>query len=205
MADAVPTTQSGLLTFTDQLIAGDVQSEADAEFVLTDPDRVALQALRDAAAVKLNERQILESQIQTKTEEVQTAFDALENSDRKATRVLKAVHGDNSPKLDKYGITSAETPGQPPEGAITIEACNETATSVEIRIQGGNGATRFSLHRRMQGEAVEQAVIIADNIKPGDRKFVDATIESTKRYLYFVMAHNAYGDAGPSNEVLATP
>ena len=204
MADIIPGTIAGRVALLEQLIAGDVAAEAAAEPLLVNPDRAELQAELDPLKADINEQNVRKAAVEEINRSVRAKDESAEALTRRAIKYIKFTYTDSS-KWERYGVENATTSGKPPEAPISIESCNETATSVEIRIKGGKGATRFQVWQRNEGEPIEAAIIIASDVRPSDRSHVVNNLVTGQRYVFHVTAHNPYGEAGPSNEVLATP
>jgi len=201
----IPTTREGQLLLATQIVNGDTIAEANVEPLLTNPDRATVEAARLSMEQKLNQRADLEAQTKAITDSIQAESTEFRAILRNAVRYVKAVYNNQPAIWNRYGISDFQATGSPPEAPISIIACNETESSIEIVITGGKNASRFMLWRRLETESLGQAIPIATDIRPKDRAYTDTTLVAGARYIFHVTAHNSYGSAGPSNEVRVTP
>ena len=205
MRDTIPGDYNGKLAMALQMIEGDVQAEADNRPLLANPDRAELQTAHDDLQGSLQQRGVSAGQLKDLTDVVQSNDQVLETKMRRGVKFVKLSQADNPGLWETYGISSDETPGQPPEDTVRLKVAEETPDVVTLEIEGGVGATRFEIQKRLEGTPQPQAIIAVSDVKPSSRRWQDFNVQTGTRYIYYATGYNAAGSTGPSNEVLVTP
>ena len=203
--DIIPGTYEGRIALARAIGAGDEIAGTNTETQIDNPTGPDLVQKANELEAKLQQRNALDTQHKALTDEIQ-ALDADMTSDLRGTaQFLKAAYRNEPAKLDRYGLSAEEIPGQAPSSPLGLKVADEQPNEVTLEIEGGLGADRFEIQKRLEGTPFDQAIIVASNVKPSSRRWQDFNIQSGTRYIYFATAHNAVGSVGPSNEVLVTP
>ena len=205
MADTIPRDYNGKLALALQMIEGDVQAESESRPLLTGPDRAEIQTAHDDLQGNLQQRELLTGQLKNLTDLIQSQDKVLETRLRRGVKYVKLSHADNPGLWETYGISSDETPGQPPQSPVGLKVAEVQPNVVTLEIEGGVGANRFEIQKRLEGTTPDQAIRVVSDVKPSSRRWQDFKIQVGNRYIYFAIGYNAAGKTDLSNEVLVTP
>ena len=205
MSDPIPKTYRGRIALARSIAAGDEIAGANNETQIDNPTGPELLQKANDQETRLLQRNAQWAQLKTRTDDIQS-FDAELIGDlRGKSQFIKAVYRTEPAKLKRYGLSAETTPGQPPSSPLGLKVVAEQPNVVTLEIEGGKGADRFEIQKRLEGTTPDQAIRVVTDVRPSSRRWQDFTIQSGSRYIYFATAHNAAGSVGPSNEVLVTP
>ena len=164
MADTIPGDYNGKLAMALQMIEGDEQAEADNRPLLTSPDRAELQTAHDDLQGSLQQRGVLAGQLKDLTDVVQSQDQVLETKMRRGVKFVKLSQADNPGLWETYGISGDESPAQPPQGPVGLKVLAEQPNLVTLEIEGGVGADRFEIQKRLEGSTPDQAIRVVSDV-----------------------------------------